>query len=660
MSAQRDPWWYTASELAQLGLPGLPDDGRKLRDLAKVEGWADRTDGRGQAMARRRNARGGGTEFHVSVLPVHAQEVLTARRNREEAAPIADNDTMSAAAELADWFDRQPDAIKNKAKARLAILAEVNALVASGTGRTAATEIAATKHGVSPRAIASWHSAVAQFPNSQWLPRLAPQYKGGGKPVDIDPELIRVFKSDYLRFGGIAFASAYTRFVENYCQPRGLTPPSLKTFRNRLKRKQDTVALEKLRREGREALRKLVPPLQRTVADLRAMQAVNADGHTFDVFVRWENGTIGRPTIVGLQDIYSRKLLAWRIDRTESTVLVRMAFFDLFRDYGIPHEAVLDNGRAFASKALTGGQKTRHRFKIKDSDPYGVFTSLGIRVHWTLPYRGSSKPIERAWKSLCEEIAKAPEVAGAYTGNKPDAKPENYGERAIPIAAFEAHVARQIALHNARTGRRTEMANGRSLDATFAESYTASIINKASDAQLRIALLEADERRCDKANGSIKIAGNVYWSEAMIELAGKKVAVRCDPDNLHSDVHVYLQDGRYFGAVPCWEPVGFFDKAGAERRAKLEKKVRQAARELEESEGLYTAAQLAELYRTSTEPEPEPPLVAAAVRPVRHHGHSAAALKVLQEGVSGPAEGSSNADFSDAITAGINRLRIVE
>lgn len=659
MAAQPASWWFTLAELAAMKLPGLPADTRKLRDFAAQAGWSERAEQDGTPLARRRSARGGGTEYHAGVLPLAAQEVLLRRRNREEPAPIAVNDTMSAAAELADWFARQPDTIKNRAKKSMAILAEVNALVELGNRRTAATESVARKHGVSPRAIAGWHALVAGFPRAQWLPRLAPQYKGGGKLAEIDPEALRLIKSDYLRPEKPSFASVYNRVLEDYCQPRGLTLPPAKTLKNRVDR-EVLPNVKKLRRDGREVARKMLPSQRRTVADLHAMQAVNADGHTFDVFVRWDDGRIGRPVMVGIQDIYSRKLLAWRIDRTESTLLTRLAFADLFRNYGIPNEAVLDNGRALMSKALTGGQKTRWRFKIKDSDPTGVLTSLGITVHPTLPYRGSSKPIERAWKDLCETIAKHPAVAGAYTGNKPGAKPENYGERAIPIAEFEAHVARQIANHNARPGRQTETAKGRSFDETFKASYAASIINKASEADLRLALLEAGQRRCDKANGSIKMFGNVYWSAAMNVLAGRDVTVRFNPDELHSEVHIYLKDGRYFGAAECIQKTGFFDQAAAKRRAKQEADYLKATRELVRQADLLDVSKWDELVRMPIEPEPEPPLVAAAVRPVRHRGHSVAAQKLLQERASEPAEQSSDFDFSDAVTAGINRLRIVE
>lgn len=541
--------------------------------------------------------------------------------------------------------------MKAKAQARLAILLEIERAVDTGVSKVSAVKVAARAHGVARSSIANWFGLVKGAAPSNWLPRLAPNYCGGRKQTEIDADAWRVLLTDYLRPEKPALAACYHRLVEDYAQPRGIELPSLKTFQRRMEREESALKLAK--REGREALRRTVPPQRRSVADLHAMQVVNVDGHTFDVFVQWEDGRIERPVMVGIQDVYSRKVLAHRIGETESTVLTRMAFADLFRDHGIPAEAVLDNGRAFASKALTGGAKTRFRFKIKDSDPTGVLTSLGIRTHWTLPYRGSSKPIERAWRDLCENIAKHPALSGAYTGNKPDAKPENYRERAIPIAEFRQFVADQIAKHNARPGRRAEAARGGSFDAVFTASYEAAPIGRASPDQLRLAMLEAETRLCDRANGSVTLAGNRYWAEGMDELAGKRVTVRCDPDNLHSEVHVYLEDGRYFGSAPVIEATGFFDKAGAKHRSKLEANARRKARAAEEAANLLHKDRLAELLSGPHSPAPKP--VPGAARLVRHR-QTAAALKPTQQALHVPAEPA----FSDDFMAGVNRLRVVE
>ncbi|PZX22172.1 bacteriophage Mu transposase [Rhodobacter capsulatus] len=64
-----------------------------------------------------------------------------------------------------------------------------------------------------------------------------------------------------------------------------------------------------------------------------------------------------------------------------------------------------------------------------------------------------AKPIERAFRDIADRLTRHPAFAGAYVGNKPTAKPENYGSRAIPLADFLAITAREIAEHNARPGR---------------------------------------------------------------------------------------------------------------------------------------------------------------------------------------------------------------
>jgi hypothetical protein len=648
-------WWYTAAELAELGLPGLPADARRLRDTIKDAGWANRLAVDGTPLTRQRSARGGGTEFHVTLLPAPAQEALIARRAKDAPAPIATNDSAPAEADLWAWYE----ALSNKAKAtavqRQEILLEIEALVFAGAGRTAAANAVASKHGLSPRAIGDWRARVAGVPSAGWLPRLASQYKGGGKQADIDPEAWQILLSDYLRLCKPAFASCYNRVLEEFCRPRGITLPDMSTLRRRANkeiRQREKIA----KREGKEALRKTIPPLIRSVKDLHAMEAVNADGHVCDVFVRWEDGTIGRPIMVGIQDVYSRKVLAHRIGRTESTELIRRTFADLFRDWGIPKHVSQDNGRGFTSKAMTGGMKTRFRGKVREYEQTGVLTYLGIHVHWTLPFRGSSKPIERTWGSLVEHIAKHPAMEGAYTGNKPNAKPENYHNRAIPIEEFRAHVVRQLALHNARPGRRTETAMGRSFDDVFDESFRSSVIREASEEQMRMALLEAREATCHKQHGSVTFLGNSYHNEGLLDWRGKKVIVRFDPENLHSDVYIYDPKGPYLFPAQLRAPVGFLNTESAKSRAKDEAKLRKNERENEKLNERLNAARVAELYSGHAEPAPPPKPTPAATRLVAVRGHVAAALKPTQQAVSDP----DNLAFFDKVCAGSARLRPVE
>ena len=56
--------WFSAGELAELGLPGLPSTKRGMQLQIDREGWENREcDTRGP-LARKRKARGGGVEYH--------------------------------------------------------------------------------------------------------------------------------------------------------------------------------------------------------------------------------------------------------------------------------------------------------------------------------------------------------------------------------------------------------------------------------------------------------------------------------------------------------------------------------------------------------------------------------------------------------------------
>lgn len=650
--------WFTAAELAELALPGLSKAKRKINERAQEERWALRTDSAGMPLARPRQGRGGGLEYHLDLLPAAARLELVKRGLTPAAAPANDIIQLPQARGW-EWYESQSAATKAEAERRAGAVARIERFEASNLTRSAAVAMTSAELGIASSTLWSWLSLVEGIERADRLPHLAPRRSGGGAEAEVDGEAWQLLLSDYLRPEKPTFASCYHRLVEGYARPRGLTLPHRKTLQRKLEREIDG-RLIIARREGAEALRKTLPPQQRSVAHLHALELVNIDGHKFDVFARWPDGRVGRPIMVAIQDIYSRKILAWRIGETESAVLTRLAFADLFTKWGIPHGCLLDNGRAFASKWITGGAKSRFRFKIKEEEPTGVLTALGVRIHWATPCRGQSKPIERGFRDLCDSIAKHPALAGAYTGNKVDAKPENYGSRAVDFDVFAALVERGIAAHNARDGRRTETARGASFDQVFAASYAAAPIGKASPEQLRMALLTAEEVRTDRASGTITLFGNRYWAPELSALAGKKVTLRFDPDDLTAPVHVYDQAGRFLVSAGVLEQTGFLDAGAAKARQRQERELRKLTKRQEEIADLLDAADVAALLvdHPDEEPVPEPKVI----RPVRHRGQTAAALKPIPvlDALQAAPGATVNPDFIDRFASGTARLRIVE
>lgn len=519
------------------------------------------------------------------------------------------------------WASKAPEAHQKEGRRRAEIMHRVVA-VADKIGMVEAFKAISKETGVSASTLQTWwyggrgRPGAKDYPPADWPAVLIPRHSTGRKRKGIDEAAWEFFKADYLRLEKPSLTACYDR-LKRVAEREGWTIPSIATLRRRLKA-EVPVAVQVLAREGRDALDRLYPAQRRTRDDLNAMAAVNADGHRFDVFVRWPDGEIVRPTMVAWQDVYSGKILSWRIDKTENADAVRLAFGDMVERYGIPGAVYMDNGRGFASKWLTGGTPTRFRFKIKEEDPAGIITLLvgPENIHWTTPYHGQAKPIERAFRDLAEYVAKHPAFAGAYTGNNPTAKPENYGSKAVDLEDFLAVLEDEIRAHNAREGRRGGVCNGRSFDQVFEESYTCATITKATAEQRRLWLLAAEgvTVRRDATIALSADKGNIYWSDDLLPYRRSKVVVRFDPDHLHDPVYVYTLDGRYICQAVCVDTAGFTDTQAARDHNRARARWRRAQREQAKAELTMTAIEVtAKLPKAPEVPIPD----ARIVRPAR-------------------------------------------
>lgn len=644
--------WFTALELEALKLPGLPKSKREINKRADKENWALAVDEAGTPRARAHKGRGGGIAYHLSLLPDVARAELVKRGLAF--APANDEDAVARHAHGWAWYDMQSDAVKAEAMRRAQIIAQVDACMATGMLQTAAVNAIVQAEKISAGTIYNWLKLVKGVAQGDRLPALAPRRKGGGKEAEVHAGAWEQLKSDYLRPERPTFSSCYYRTLHHYAKPQGITLPSEKTLLRKLEREVDPRFIV-ARRKGMDAVKAMVPAQERTVAHLHAMANVNIDGHKFDVFVRFPDGKIERPILVGIQDVYSRMMLAWRVGDTESALLTRLAFADLFKRHGIPKHCTMDNGRAFASKWVSGGIDNRYRFKIREEEPLGLLPALGIGITWTLPYSGQSKPIERAWRDCAEMIAKDPRCAGAWSGNHVDNKPENYRDTAVPLEHFLTIVEQGMRIHNERTGRRTEMTNGGSFAQTFAESYAQSPIGRATEEQLRLGLLTGEQIKADRKSGFVKIAGNRYWTLELSRYAGQLLTIRFDPDDLTLPIHVYDNGGRFLCTADRIEASQFDDYHASKRQAKLRGDVRKLVRKASDIEQLLSAEQVAAQMRMDQVETrmPEP----VVIRPTRFRGN--AALKTVSEAVPTASQDDFLANFATAVERS-GGLKLVE
>jgi len=600
--------WYALSELA--GLPGVPGTPQKVRLKAKREQWE----------SRRRSGRGGGLEYAFQSLPVETQAAILA----SEAGPASTasaKPTKGPADRESLWstYDRKPQTLKDRAERRLKALLAVEAIIASGGKKTVAAEQVAATFGESRATIYRWQKLVAGADRSDWLALLVPSYTGRTARAEISEEAWQYFKAQFLRAEAPTVATCY-HWTKEAAKTHGWKLPSERTFQRRVR--EIPASIRVLARGSEEELMATQPSIQRSVANIHALQWINGDGYKHNVFVRFPDGTIDRPKTWFWQDVRSRMIVGFRTDRTEHSDVIRLSLGDVINRFGIPEHATIDNTRAAANKWLTGGIKNRYRFKVREEDPDGIMKQLGIQVHWTSVLdgkgHGQAKPIERAFGQggLGEYCDKRYELRGAYTGPNPSEKPDNYGSKAIDFDQFVAVLADAVRQWNEKEGRRTEVCAGRlSYKAAFEESYRASghMIRRATAAQQRLWMLMAEAVTVHR-DSSIQLsisAGpdgrNRYGSDGLIDYIGRKVVVRFDPARLHEEVHVYQLDGRYIGPADCIHAAGFGDTGAAREWARNRKAKIRATKDQLASEKRMTALE-AERYTPQPTPEETQPM----------------------------------------------------
>ncbi len=619
--------WITLPALAALRLPGFPGTAWGWHKLARRGRWQRaewrwpvNPDGRW----RQRAGAGGGIEFRDDVLPERARKMLLARTQTAAPAPETpppppettepgEGTTLltDAGCGLAsDGTGALTEDARVMAAARLCAVWRVEDLINGGAGTVDALRLVADAERITVSTLQRWR-VRARVQKGTAIEAMADKRGRCDVTAEVDPDAWSFYLGDYLRPAKPAHAACYRR-LSRAAEQHGWAIPSAATLKRRVER-EISAAVIVLSREGERALARLYPAQQRSRASLGALEWVNADGHTFDVFVRFADGRIGRPCLVAFQDVYSGMILSHRLGESEHRDLVRLTFGDLIERYGVPDDVLLDNGRAFASKWLSGGTPTRYRFKVRPEDPVGLFCQLECRVHWATPFHGQAKPVERAFRDLAEDIARHPACAGAYTGNNPQAKPADYGSRALDFADFERLVAREIAAHNTRTGRRSEVCAGRSLAQAFEDSYRARVIRKASAEQRRLWLLATEGVTARADDGAIYLAGNRYWAEFLTAARGQRLVARLDPAALHSGLEIEQLDGGYLGRAPCVEATGFADQTAAREHARARRDYVRAVKAQAAAEGKLSAAEVAALIPA---PEMPAPPAAGVVKPI--------------------------------------------
>ncbi|MGZ8171847.1 MULTISPECIES: transposase domain-containing protein [Methylobacter] len=628
--------YYGAKELA--GLAGMPGTVQRVNDKAKRDNWLHRT----------RTGKGGGKEYPLSALPEETRTYLTLQAGRDEFAGLYKDQLPKASPEIQvlvdqahaempdkpeffiDWehFRRKTAKVQGKAYQQAEVVVQLKKLIDTDKRRVFAirqdqddrraenSPLRAKKtplntlmqqvSAANPAVCTSWRTlqnwwlgkpgkpGCINFDVADYAPALAGCYAGRTKMADCSPAAFEYYVQLYLHRRQPSFKDCHRR-TEGMAKQMGWTLPGEATMRRRIEAEYSSSIITFMR-EGPEALRLLTPFQVRDKTVFRAGEAVSGDGLKFDkLWTVWPDGEIINTSTAWVwQDLYSGKIVAWRLGKTESTDLFRLATFDLTGQF-LPSYLQVDNTRVAANKMMTGGAEGRHRFGNQPNDPLGMLLMLGMDVHFTDPDHTiaspGSKPVERAFGigGLHSKVAENPKIR------------DRGFSKATAITSDELRdaIAYEVIRHNAQEKRRSPVCGGvMSFDQAYEKSFVSWAPRVATQAQRRLLMLAIEVVKANSNNGMVTIkagksqlGSNRYWCETLNEYRGQSVGVFYDPDDLTKDVDIYSLDGKYLMTAQYEPSVGFTDKdAGSvylKRTKRINKLVKKQAVEVKAIQKLH-------------------------------------------------------------------------
>lgn len=170
---------------------------------------------------------------------------------------------------------------------------------------------------------------------------------------------------------------------------------------------------------------------KRDTTYLQVMEVVQADAHTFDCWVQvtQPNGKIKavRPMLVAFIDVRSRRILGDVMGEVSNMQTIKQAFCKMsYQDAGgVPRRVMLDNGKDFTGRDMTGQARTERECAELVKEYEGFYRAMGVEGwHRSRPYEPWDKAyIERSFGTVCQRFTRwMGSYTGTLTGSRTDAK----------------------------------------------------------------------------------------------------------------------------------------------------------------------------------------------------------------------------------------------
>lgn len=580
------------------------------RDRTALSEWLRRR----QIPIIRRNSNGGETEFvNLSDLPEQERRAYLERLACDAGLETGAYDDAAHAALMQDLPINQSRAHENAAM--LMFIAKRDKLGMIWRDIEAAGQDAFGKRAFPTRNTwKTWKKLTDGVDPANWAPALAPKYGGGGIPDPHHPEAFARLYTLMVLSGkngtGYPLKKAY-QIVADEAKAKDWAWPKLHTVR-RLWKKMDPVArlYAELGEERASAMLRMTQ-VQHT-RDMAAMDIVDCDGREFKVRAVWPDGYVGCPWVVALVDRASRKTVGYAVGKSENADVTEAALVKMCDTHYRPLVVSFDNGGAFNSKRIWGGQMPffrKKQTKAPDWEVPGVLSILCIEGRNKGVRAKTSNLQENVWSHL-RHIDNDPRFHGAQRPGPND--PENRNPGAVPLASFEAVLAQEVARLNSETNNRVSgLTTGESREMAF-ERLLKDGAKRVVTPFMRRRLGMVWQRKTVQRDGRIRFNGGFFGDHTtqrvMLRHVGKQVLVGFNPSDFDQPAMVFhWVDERKRGSVileclPAFKQTAHGSTEG-KRAANAEKKrLKKLFKELERSNPDADVAGLREtILRTQRE-----------------------------------------------------------
>jgi transposase InsO family protein len=337
-----------------------------------------------------------------------------------------------------------------------------------------------------------------------------------------------------------------------------------------------------LLREGKKACDdKALPAILRTMDDLRAMEIIESDHHQMDVAVVDKAGNVFFPWLTIWFDVRARRPLGWILSSTPNSDGIRIAFMKTLMEYGVPLAVHIDNGKDYRAKVFRG---ERGRFKLEevriqnDLQPSlieGIYGSLGIKVHWAIPYNAKTKVIERFFRTLRTEFSVwFRGYRGKNTMEKPEILSRQRREKDVyAFDDFKLAVEKWVEVEYSQN-REHQGLDARTPNQVFAETR---IEKRVIGDEEMLWLCSEHPRKLKVGRNGIYFMNDYYWSEKLAcEFLGENILVRYNDNDL-SRIFVTDEAGRFIGFAEKRNPGTWnMEAADYQKHLRMKKAVRES------------------------------------------------------------------------------------